>query len=248
MSPYTSAPPNSSSAPANTRAHLQALERPRERLLVFGPAALADVELIALLLGGGHAVQRALRLLQHAGGLAGLAQAIPQELLECRGVGEASASSICAAIELARRIARLDLPYQRPLRDPGEVSRFAREALRGAPQETFLVVGLDARQFVRVVRTVGLGSISRVEVHPREVFRPLIRAGVHSALFVHNHPSGERMPSQSDIRVTQRLAEIGDMLGIPVLDHIVVTDFSSVSMAEQGLMPAPLEDEEGAGA
>lgn len=215
------------------------LERPRERMLVFGAQALSDIELIALVLGGGHAVPRAVRLLQHAGGLRGLARSGVRELMSCDGVGEASATSVCAAVELTRRLGRLELPIDRRLDSPAEVARFARALLLGRAHEAFLVVGLDVRKRVCLVHEVGSGTVAHVEIHPREVFRPLIREGAHAALFVHNHPSGDMTPSQRDLEVTGRLAEVGVNLGIPVLDHLVVTDFGCSSLVALGLMPVP---------
>ncbi len=220
----------------------QAIERPRERMLAFGPTALSNVELVALLLGGGHAEQRALALLQQIGGVGGLLRCVPAELLEVAGVGAASATAICAAVELARRIGQLEMPFESPIRGPEDVRRYLRASLQGRSQEVFVVLGLDGRQRVRLVREVALGSRSGVEVTPREVFRPLVRAGSHSVLLVHNHPGGELRPSAADLRLTQRLVELGEVLGIPVLDHLIVTDEGMSSLAGLGLLPLPRED------
>lgn len=212
-------------------------ERPRERLMTFGPAALGDIEVLALILGGGRAVRRSLELLEATGGLAGLAAADAHELCAVRGIGIAGASAVAAAIELARRLSRVELPYRTTLRGPEEVARYARATWGDAAQETFVVIGLDARARIRLVRTIAIGSVAHVDVHPREVFRPLVRAGAHSALVVHNHPSGEPDPSQADIELTRRLAEVGRLLGIPLLDHLVVTRARSVSLAALGVVP-----------
>lgn len=212
-------------------------ERPRERLMRFGAESLGDVELVALVLGGGGSMRRALALLEACGGLLGLSAADSHELCEVRGVGVAGATAIAAAIELAKRFARLELPYSTTLRGPDEVARFARATFGDAPQETFVILGLDARARVRLVRTIAIGSVSHVDVHPREVFRPLVRAGMHSAIAVHNHPSGEPEPSHADVELTRRLAEVGRLLGIPLLDHLVVTRTRSVSLAALGVVP-----------
>ncbi len=212
-------------------------ERPRERLMRFGADSLGDVELVALVLGGGGSMRRALTLLEACGGLLGLSSAGAHELCAVRGIGVAGATAITAALELARRMARVELPYSTALRGPDEVARFARASFGDAPQETFVVLGLDARARVRLVRTVAIGSVAHVDVHPREVFRPLVRAGVHSAIAVHNHPSGEPEPSGADIELTRRLAEVGRLLGIPLLDHLVVTRTRSVSLAALGIVP-----------
>jgi DNA repair protein RadC len=211
-------------------------ERPRERMLLYGSAALADVELVALLLGGGRAIQRAQGVLEQIGGLIGLSQACPHELLEIPGIGDAGATALTAAVELKRRIDRLELPWGARLKSPREAETFLRSLLLGAAQEHFVVLGLDTRQRVRMVRTVGVGSLSRVEVHPREVFRPLLRAGMASCIIVHNHPSGDTRPSHADVDLTHRMVKVGMFLGVPVIDHIVISDRGFVSLAEAGLM------------
>ena len=216
-------------------------ERPRERMLLFGSAALADVELIALLLGGGRALHRARAVLDAVGGLAGLSRACPQELREISGIGDASATALAAAVELKRRIDRIELPWGRQLKTPRDAEVFLRSILHGASQENFVVVGLDARQRVRLVRTVAVGTLTRVEVHPRELFRPLLRSGMHSCLIAHNHPSGDATPSEADVVLTERMVRIGQFLGVPVIDHIVVTDDSFVSLAELGMLPTDLD-------
>lgn len=219
-----------------------AIERPRERMLAFGSGALSNVELVALLLGGGRSEQRALSLLQQVGGVSGLVRCVPAELLEVAGVGEASATAICAAVELARRIGQLEMPFESSIRGPEDVRRYLRASMRGRSQEVFVVLGLDARQRVRLVREVALGTTAGVEVQPREVFRPLVRAASHSVLLVHNHPGGELRPSAADLKLTQRLVELGELLGIPVLDHLIVTDEGMCSLAGLGLLPLPREE------
>lgn len=212
-------------------------ERPRERLLLFGAESLADAELVALILGGGHALPRALALLADVGGLSALPQASAQELCATSGVGIAGAASVAAACELAQRLATRRLPHAVALRGPDDVGRFAVGRLGQQRQESFAVLGLDARQRVRLVRVVAVGTLAQVDVHPREVFGPLIRAGMHSVVVVHNHPSGEPEPSAADIELTQRLIEVGQLVGIAVVDHVVVAAGAWRSLAQLGLMP-----------
>lgn len=218
-----------------------AIERPRERMVAFGPAALSNVELIALLIGGGKSEQRSLALLQRHGGIGGLTRCLPHELLATAGIGEASATAICAAVELARRIGQLELPFESAIRGPDDVCRFVRAHMRGRSQEVLMVLGLDGRQRVRLVREVALGSLGHVEVHPREVFRPLVRAGSQAVILVHNHPNGDSQPSPRDLQLTQRMAHTGELLGIPVLDHLVATETGCVSFVGLGLLPPPAE-------
>jgi DNA repair protein RadC len=130
------------------------------------------------------------------------------------------------------------------VRGADDVRRFVHTHLRGRCQEVFMVLGLDSRRRIRLIKEVGLGSVAHVHVHPREVFRPLIQAGAHAVILVHNHPSGDPDPSESDIGLTHRLAECGWMTGIPVVDHIIVTDAGCTSMLALGLIPeGPLEGE-----
>ena len=226
---------------------LSSIERPRERMFAFGPGALSNVELVALLLGGGRSQQRALTLLQQVGGVRGLLRCVPGELLASHGVGEASATAVCAAVELARRIGQLDMPFEAPIQGPEDVRKYLQTSLRGRSQEVFLVLGLDGRRRVRLAHEVAVGSAVHVEVHPREVFRPLVRAGAHSVILVHNHPSGELRPSSSDLRVTRRLVELGELLGVPVLDHLIVTDEGMASFVGLGLLTSGSVETESAG-
>ncbi|MBL4684884.1 MAG: DNA repair protein RadC [Nannocystaceae bacterium] len=212
-------------------------ERPRERLLLFGRETLADVELVALVLGGGRALERALSVLAAVGGLSGLSRATAHELVKIPGVGVAGAASLSAAFVLGQRMVVDQLPLDDAMRGPEDVARFAVARFGPQPQETFAVLGLDARQRVRLVRTVAVGSLAQVDVHPREVFRPLLRAGMHSVLLVHNHPSGEPEPSAADVDLTRRLFQVGELVGIPVVDHIVVAAGRWRSLSLLGLMP-----------
>ncbi len=223
METDTLAPAYPEPAPANPSA--------RDKLDVYGPDGLGDVEIVSLLLPGGPSpLTRAATLLESAGGLLGLA----------RGrfdAPPATRATLLAAIELGRRIARCELPWAHALRGPDDVARWARATLGNLPQENFVAIGLDARQRVRSVRTIAIGSVAQVDVHPREVFRDLIAAGLHSCIVVHNHPSGEPEPSQSDVDLTRRLADVGRIVGIPLLDHLVVTGTRSCSLAAMGLVP-----------
>ncbi len=214
-------------------------ERPRERMMLFGPQQVADVELLALILGGGLSLARAMELLHGAGGLLPLAQSTPHELCRAPGVGLAGATAICAAFELGRRAARLELPYAEPIKGPRDVATFLRGSLGSSTQETFLVLGLDARRRLRLVRTVAVGSLTSVVVHPREVFRPLVQAGLAAVILVHNHPSGDADPSVADFSLTQRLMSAGDLMGIPVVDHLVVSCDTIRSFAELGFLDRP---------
>jgi len=212
-------------------------ERPRERMMLYGRAALADLELLALVLGGGRSTERSFELLHAFGGLLGLDRASPEELCDVPGIGLAGAAAVCGALELGRRAGRLTLPHAEMIRRPEDVAAFVQATFGAEEEEHFAVLGLDARQRVRLVRRVAVGTVAQVDVHPREVFRPLLRGAAHSVILVHNHPSGEATPSHADLELTQRLVEVGRLVGIPVLDHLVVTRDAYVSLAELGVLP-----------
>jgi DNA repair protein RadC len=211
------------------------LERPRERLWRRGVQTIPDVELIALIVGTGVRSQPVLSiassLVESTGGVVALSRASPHELAQVRGVGAARAARIAAAFELGRRA--LESEHRRDsLVRPEDVYRCVAPRLAGLQQEVFLAIGLDVRNGLLDVVEVARGSLAGVEVHPREVFRPLVRMAAAGAVLVHNHPSGDPTPSFEDVELTRRLRSVGDVLGIPVVDHVVVTDRQFRSIAE----------------
>jgi DNA repair protein RadC len=215
-------------------------DRPRERLSAQGPGSLSDAELMGVLLGSGrpglNAVEMASTLLSAVGGLAGLAQATGAELRRQPGIGAARASILQAAVELGRRVAGSRPERGRRLGTASEVWAHYRARLAYAPSEEFWVIGLDVRHRLLFEACVARGSLTGVEVHPREVFRPLIRASAAAALVCHNHPSGDPSPSRQDLELTVRLKEVGDLCGIAILDHVVVGAEGYASFAERGWM------------
>ena len=220
-----------------------ASDRPRERLAALGPAALADAELIALLLRGGSAGRSALALgassLEAAGGLAGLAVVDVAELARVPGLGPATAASMVAAIELGRRTAARRLEPGALLRGPEDVHHHFAPALRDCACERFLVLLLDGRHRVIGESLVSQGTLTASLVHPREVFAPAIRRAAAAIVLVHNHPSGDPTPSSEDRNVTERLRGAGELLGIRVVDHVIVSASGFYSF-EQGGGPEPL--------
>ena len=213
-------------------------DRPRERLFAMGSAALSDRELLALVLRTGaprnSVLALASRLLELCGGLRGLARAPAQQLRELPGVGAAKSASLLAALEIGRRLASRRLRAGDVLKSPADIYHHFHPHLRDVPQERFLVVLLDGRH--RVLREVAIsqGTLTASLVHPREVFRPALREAAAAIILVHNHPSGDPAPSQEDLEVTRRLVRAGEILGIPVLDHVVVAERGYVSLREQG--------------
>ncbi len=221
---------------------------PRERIQVSGASALADEELLAILLGTGtrgRSAQAVAAELIAAGGLRELARASPGELRRRPGIGAAKSATLLAAVELGRRLATRRLREGDPIRGPEDVFHHFHATLRDAPHERFLVVLLDGRH--RVLRDVmaSQGTLTASLVHPREVFRPALREGAAAIVLVHNHPSGDPTPSAEDREVTRRLARAGELLGVPVLDHVVVAERGWRSLREDGAFEAVDEDPPG---
>jgi len=219
---------------------LPVTERPRERLQRFGAEALSAQEILALILGRGIAgesvTMTAQRLLSKFGNLRGIAGASLEELAEIRGIGLAKASQIKAAFELANRIeGQPETGKRQVVKNPVEVVGVVKGRLKGKKKEHFLVVLLDTRNQVIKVSEVSVGSLDTSVVHPREVFKEAISASAASVIFVHNHPSGDTEASEEDVELSKRLAEVGEIMGIDVLDHIIVTDNDYLSLKGMGL-------------
>lgn len=211
-------------------------DRPRERLLTYGGDRLSTEELLAMVLGTGTrgrgAVEVAREALACVGGITAMARASPRELMTISGIGAARATRVAAAFHLGRRATEVG-PGDSTLRSPDAVFQRLRCRMDGLTQEIFVVLALDVRHSVIDEIEVARGCLTGVEVHPREVFRPLIRMAAAAAVVAHNHPSGDPTPSPEDVFLTRRLREVGEIVGIPVLDHIVVGRGSYVSLAER---------------
>jgi DNA repair protein RadC len=217
-------------------------DRPRERLWRRGTQTVGDEELLSVVLGTGVANHSALAvagaLVRTAGGIAALSRASPRELALVTGVGEARAARVAAAFELGRRAVE-SVQHRAVLCEPADVYRCVGPRLAGLAQEVFLAIGIDVRNGVLDVVEVARGSVATVEVHPREVFRPLIRMAAAGGVLVHNHPTGDPTPSHEDIELTRRLREVGGLLGIPIVDHVVIGDRAWRSVAELVGMAMP---------
>ena len=212
--------------------------RPRERLAARGAEQLTDGELLAIVLGAGTrgagALDVAGALLRRCGGLAGLTQASARELCAQSGVGPARAMLVQAALELGRRAVAARPARGQRLAGASDVWTYFRARLAALRVEEFWAVSLDVRHRVQSETCLARGSLTGVEVHPRDVFRPLIRNAAAAVIFCHNHPSGDPTPSRQDLELTGRLREVGELCGIPVLDHVVVGWDGYASLAERG--------------
>ena len=218
-------------------------ERPREQLLHNGEGALSNAQLFALLLrtgdhaSGATAVDVARRLLTlFNGDLDAISAATVTELCQTPGIGMAKACEIKAAFELGRRwLANQEGPLVQ-VRSSRDVANHYMPLLAGKKREQFQVLLLDRKNHITRDVMISQGSLTSSVVHPREVFNPAIRDSAAAVIFVHNHPSGDPQPSPEDHTLTARLVEAGQVLGIPVLDHIIVGRDTYMSFADEGLL------------
>ena len=203
-------------------------DRPREKLLSKGAHALSETELLAIILRNGNAstgqsaVDHARVLLNQFGGL--------------KGIGSAKIAQIKACLEIARRTAGVKWETGQPLRSSEEVYQHFRENLGRERRELFYVVLLNNKN--RKIREVKIseGSLTASLVHPREVYNPVIRDSAAAVIFVHNHPSGDPAPSPEDVDITRRLKEVGEVMGVRVLDHVVIGHDRFFSFNDKGML------------
>ena len=218
---------------------LAADERPRERLIKTGPAALSKAELLAILLrvgvSGENSVQLAQRILDELGGLAGIQRASVSDMCQIHGLGEAKAAQIKAAIELGTRLMREQAEEHGPLNSPGEAAALIQLEMQGLMQEHLRVLLLDTRNRLITIETVYVGSLNLSLVRVGELFRAAIQRNAASLILAHNHPSGDPTPSPEDAALTRSVVQAGKLLDIEVLDHLVIGYGQFVSMKEKGL-------------
>jgi DNA repair protein RadC len=200
-------------------------ERPREKLLARGAAALTDSELIALLLRtglpGANAVEVARQLLEQYGSLSGLSRCSVKEMASIPGIGPAKAIQLVAAFGLGQRLANERLS-RRKLDSPELIHDLVAAEMRTLHKESLRVILLDTRYHLLRMEQISLGSVNESIAHPRDVFRPAVISSAYAVIVVHNHPSGDPSPSQSDHSLTRRLAEAAELLQIKLLDHIII--------------------------
>jgi DNA repair protein RadC len=215
-------------------------DRPRERLIALGPAALSDAEVLALVLGTGGrdgVMALAARVLASLGGPGGLARCSETDLAAIRGMGIAKATEVVAALELGRRAARA-LAGQRPqILQPGDAAALLTPRLAHLQREESVVLLLNRRHCVLREVSVGVGGVAHAPMEPREVFAAAFREpGVAAVLVAHNHPSGEPTPSADDVAITRRLARGADLIGLEFVDHIIVAASGWTSLVEEGAL------------
>ena len=215
-------------------------ERPREKALRYGIESLSDSELLAIIIGNGskgrNALALATTLLKNFQNLRRLSTRTITELREFSGIGTVKAVEIKACLEIARRFQQISLLPGQMLTGSNQVFAYYHEKLRDRKKENFFTIMLDCKHCVIREELVSIGSLNLSIVHPREIFAPAIREAAESILLLHNHPSGDPTPSREDILVTRRLIEVGKVVGIEILDHIIIGNGRYVSFIEQKLL------------
>jgi len=214
-------------------------ERPRERLIKQGPAALSDAELLALILRTGskkeNVIELATKLLKKFD-LKKLSRANVTILNKVFGVGEAKACQLAACFEFAKRVASLKAERKNKINGPKDVANLLLPEMRFLKKEHFKCVYLDSRNKLLKQETLFIGSLNSNIVSPREIFETSLDESAAAVILAHNHPSGDAMPSSEDIEVTKDIVKAGKLLGIEVLDHLIIGDKNYVSMREKGLI------------
>ena len=214
-------------------------ERPREKLLAFGPQSLANRELLAILIGSGTKDRTALgiadELLQmDSRGLGILNECTAADLSSIGGIGKAKAALILAALELGKRMATQAGSYEKRISCTGDVIDTCMERMRYYQKEHFNALLLNSKGMLIHEENVSVGDLSGSIVHPREAFKTAVNKSAAAVIFVHNHPSGDPTPSKEDLDITRRLCEAGSILGIRVFDHVIIGNGMYISLKEQG--------------
>jgi len=219
---------------------LPEMERPRERLLRFGPECLSNSDLLAIILRTGtkneNIISLCSRLLKESGGLNGLINMTVSEYREITGIGAAKAASLIAVMELCKRIKSYKSGNDYKIVSPKDAADLLMEEMRYLKKEYLKVILLNTKNVVLTIKDVSVGSLNSSIVHPREVFTYAVRDSSSSIIICHNHPSGDPSPSEEDINITRRLSESGRILGIELLDHIIIGDGTFVSLKEKGII------------
>ena len=205
----------------------------RERGINYGTSALNDAELIMTLLGIN--LEKAMNLINIINGMRGLVDASVEQLAEVKGVGSSKALALKAAVELGQRIAKTKAMECPVIKAPEDAVNYVMEEMRYMDREHFRALLLNTKNRVISLETISVGTLNCSSVHPRELFKIAIKRSAAAIILIHNHPSGDPTPSREDLEVTKRLDDVGKIVGIDVLDHLVIGDGKFVSLKAKGL-------------
>lgn len=216
-------------------------DRPREKLLSKGRTTLSDAELIAILIGSGNrnetAVELSKRILKSIDNdLNKLGKLSVKDLMQFKGIGEAKAISIVAALELGRRRKNTDNQPNKNIKSSKDVFEEVIGVMSDLPHEEFWVLFLDRRNAVIKKSNVSKGGVSGTVADAKIIFKEAMQLLASAVILCHNHPSGNLKPSDADIQLTKKMKEIGNLVDVPVLDHLIITDKSYFSFGDEGLI------------
>ncbi|HLR35097.1 MAG TPA: DNA repair protein RadC [Tissierellales bacterium] len=216
-------------------------ERPREKLARYGANSLSNTELVAIIIRTGYKEETAIDLAQRIlsidkEGIVYLSNVTLEELIRIKGIGECKAAQILATVELGKRISTYVADEKIKVNSPNTILNLLMEEMRYLKKEHFKTIILDTKNQVISIEDTSVGNLNQSIVHPREVFNLAIKKNANSVILVHNHPSGDPTPSLEDVNVTNRLVEVGNIVGIKVLDHIIIGDNKYISFKEKNLI------------
>ncbi len=210
-------------------------ERPRERLKAYGAGVLSLAELIAIVLSSGSkdmsVIEIARQIVNDTSEIIELKDKTVAELARIRGVGEVKAIKLLGAIELGRRVYQ-EIADKSEIRSPSDVYRLLKDEVAGMKQEVLFALFLDLKMKLIAKKQIFVGSLNQSLIHPREVFKYAVKNSAYQVILAHNHPSGDPEPSEQDIVVTKRFITAGEMLQIPIVDHVVIGREKYISIIE----------------
>lgn len=216
-------------------------DRPREKLLLKGVAALSDAELLAILIGSGSAEQTAVQLCQSIlgavkGDLNQLALLTVHDLMKHKGIGEAKAISIVAALEIGRRRKPANFDQTKAIKSAQDVYQIMKSHFADKEHEEFYSIALSRANKVKSIDVISIGGVSGTVADGKIIFKKALEKSASAIILCHNHPSGNLKPSQSDIQLTNKMKEFGKFIDLPVLDHLIITNEHYFSFADEGLI------------
>lgn len=215
-------------------------QRPREKAKLHGLSSLSDIELLALIIRSGSkeadVYHIASSLLQKSQGMSGLPRLTLYQCMQIKGIKEAKALELLGVFELVKRVLRNEVNEINVVDHPSQLVKWLMGELMDKTQEHFLVVYLNVQNKIISYKTLFIGTLDRSIIHPREIFKEAVALSAAKIIAVHNHPSGSLKASPQDIEVTNVLVEAGNMMGIPLLDHIIVTNNGYTSLRQKLLV------------
>lgn len=214
--------------------------QPKERLLLLGAEMLTDLELISLLLAKGsedkNSMELAGELLNEAGSLRELRMMSLEEMSQIKGISADKGARVLAGLELGKRASLEDKRFMPLINSTQDVLELMADEMRSLENETVKLLLLNSKHRLIHITTISLGGVNYSSAHPREVYKVAVKFAASGLILVHNHPSGDFLPSEQDITITRRLVEAGEIMGIPLLDHIIIAETGYYSFSEENII------------